>query len=49
MTALFETTRLGKSYGMLKALEDVTLAIHEASWSRSSVLTGPGKPRWSIC
>jgi len=29
MTPLFETTRLGKSYGVLTALEDVTLAIHE--------------------
>jgi branched-chain amino acid transport system ATP-binding protein len=43
MTALFETTRLGKSYGVLKALEDVTLAVREGELVSIVGPNGAGK------
>jgi len=43
MTALFETTRLSKSYGVLKALEDVTLAIQEGELVSIVGPNGAGK------
>jgi branched-chain amino acid transport system ATP-binding protein len=43
MTALFETTQLGKSYGVLKALEDVTLAIYEGEFVSIVGPNGAGK------
>jgi branched-chain amino acid transport system ATP-binding protein len=43
MTALFETTGLGKSYGALKAIEDVTLAIHEGELVSIVGPNGAGK------
>jgi len=43
MTALFETTRLSKSYGVLKALEDVTLAIQDGELVSIVGPNGAGK------
>jgi len=43
MTALFETARLSKSYGVLKALEDVTLAIQEGEFVSIVGPNGAGK------
>jgi len=43
MTALFEATKLGKSYGVLKALEDVTLAINEGELVSIVGPNGAGK------
>ena len=46
MTVLLETRNVSKSYGEFRALDQVTMAVHEGELVSVVARTAPARRRW---